>query len=259
MAANNEIIIFDRKVKRLHQKRATKLLTGNDFLIKEAAEKLIDHLDGISKKFENCLEIGARGDYLKNKIGIKKYIKTASFLGGSEVVADEELPPFKENGFDLIVSLINLHWVNDLPGLLIQLRNILKKDGLLLVSLFGAGTLSELREAFLKTEIELSKGSSPRISPFIDVRDGAALLQRAGFAMPVSDSEKIQVLYENPIKLMHDLRAMGETNALLKRNKMFSSKRFFIKLSENYKELFENEEGLIPASFEIITLSGTKN
>src|SRR6185437_3872604 len=138
----------------------------------------------------------------------------AALNGGPSAVADEEFLPFAAGSFDLVVASLSLHWVNDLPDALIQLRLALRSGGLLLASLPALGTLAELRQALTEAEIALTEGASPRVSPFPDLRDCAALLQRADFALPVADVEELQVLYAEPLRLLHELRASGETNAL---------------------------------------------
>jgi len=253
----NEIIVFDRKLKKLHRDRAVGLLANHDFLLREATSRLTQHLEGISKEFQLALDLGGRG-MIDVPPNIKKIIRTdASIKNRPQLVADEEFLPFKENSFDLILSLLSLHWVNDLPGALIQIRRILKGNGLFIGSMFGPETLSELRQAIMAAEMDA--GISPRVSPFADIKTAAGLLQRAGFSMPVADAEKITVLYPDAYKLMHDLRGMGEGNALVKRRKNFTARGTMKKIGEKYREMFVDKEGLIPATFEIITLTGTRD
>lgn len=166
--------------------------------------------------------------------------------------------PFKENSFDLIISALNLHWVNDLPGCLIQIRKMLKDKGLFLASIFGGNTLHELRTVMAEVETEYRNGLSPRVSPFVDTKDAAALLQRAGFKLPVVDADEIKTLYSGLGKLVEDLRGMGETNALLKRPAPLT-KRMVKDIEQNYRKKFGDVEGLIPATFNIITLTGWKS
>jgi len=253
----NEIIIFDRRVKRLHRDRAAGLIGAHDFLLKEAASRLTQHLEGITREFPLALDFGGR-EMLDVPPNITKIIRAdASIKNRPQVVADEEFLPFKENSFDLVLSLLELHWVNDLPGALIQIRQILKKNGLFLGSMFGPETLTELRQAIMAAEMDA--GISPRISPFADIKTAAGLLQRAGFSMPVADAEKITVLYPDAYKLMRDLKNMGEGNALAKRRKNFTARGTMEKIAAKYKEMFGNKDGLIPATFEIITLTGSRD
>jgi SAM-dependent methyltransferase len=174
---------------------------------------------------------------------------------GLRVVADEEFLPFAAGTFDLVASCLSLHWVNDLPGALIQLRHALRPDGLLLVSLLGGETLHELRAALLEAEAEVTGGAAPRVSPFADVRDAGSLLQRAGFALPVVDADTITVSYPNALALMRDLRAMGEANALAERRRGFSRRGVLLRAAARYEERFADATGRVPATFKIITLT----
>lgn len=263
---NDEIRIFDRSLKRLHKQRSALSSGNNDFLIKEASDIIFERLDeDINPKFSTALNLGHKIGTLPDKSGIKTLIQcdvsadTHSKNKNLLVAGDEELLPFAEESFDLITSVLSMHWVNDLPGCLIQIRRCLKKNGLFIGTMFGINTLHEMREAIKQAEIEISGGISPRISPFTDVKNAGALLQRAGFHLPVADSNKITAIYKDAFSLMRDLRAMGETNALVKRKKSFTSKKTMELIAEKYKKLFQNEDGNIPATFEIITLTGWKN
>ena len=173
-----------------------------------------------------------------------------------QVIADEERLPFAPASLDLAVSLLSLHWTNDLVGALVQIRQALKPDGLFIGAIFGGATLTELRQSLLQAESELSNGAGPRVLPFADALDAAGLLQRAGFALPVSDVDRITVRYDHPLKLMADLRAMGEANALVDRPRRPLTRRLLARVSEIYAERFGLEDGRVPASFEIITLTG---
>jgi SAM-dependent methyltransferase len=174
---------------------------------------------------------------------------------GLRIVTDEELLPFAPASFDLVMSCLSLHWVNDLPGTLLQLRHALKPDGLLLVSLLGGDSLHELRRALLEAEAETAGGASPRVSPFADVREAGALLQRAGFALPVIDADTIGVSYPDALTLMRDLRGMGEANALSERRRPFSRRDVLLAAAERYQRLFADAAGRIPATFRVITLT----
>ncbi|MCK5750370.1 MAG: methyltransferase domain-containing protein, partial [Oricola sp.] len=172
---------------------------------------------------------------------------------GTAFVCDEETLPLAPASLDLIVSVLSLHKLNDIPGALVQMRRALKPDGLLLASLFGAATLSELRAAFLHAEAE--RGASPRVAPFPDVRDMGALLQRAGFALPVADADQVTVTYATPFDLMRDLRAMGETNALAARRKTVTARTTFVEMAKCYADLSAKADGRIPATFEILNIT----
>ncbi len=267
---NSEITVFDRERKIKQLDRAAKKFNYSDFLHVEAANRLADQFGGvIVKKFDNVLNIGARTGYLsemvKQNLAIKNLVETdisLNFLQNSKtnnfkVLANEEFLPFKDESFDLIVSNLALHWVNDLPGSLIQIKRILKKGGFFCANIFGSKTLHELRHAMILAEAD--QGTSPRVSPFIDVRDGAGLLQRAGFNEPVSVAEDIVVKYNFVKEILRDLQNTGETNSLIKLNRKFPGKKFFDKVEETYQQNFGDELGHLNATFEIITLSGWKS
>jgi SAM-dependent methyltransferase len=172
------------------------------------------------------------------------------------VAADEEALPFRDGSLDLVVSALALHFVNDLPGALVQIRRALKPDGLFLAALFGGETLTELRRAFAEAEVEVEGGISPRVVPFPDLRDLGALLQRAGFALPVADIERVTVRYATVFALMHDLRGMGATNALNERRRLPLRRSTLMRMAEIYARRFADPDGRLRATFEIVWLSG---
>ncbi len=172
------------------------------------------------------------------------------------VAADEEALPFADASLDLVVSALALQYVNDLPGTLIQIRRALRPDGLLLAALIGGDTLIELREAFAAAEAEIEDGISPRVAPFADLRDMGALLQRAGFALPVTDVDRLTVLYASPDALMRDLRHMGATNPLAARRRRPLRRATLTRMTDIYRERFAGPDGRIRATFEIVWLSG---
>jgi SAM-dependent methyltransferase len=174
----------------------------------------------------------------------------------TSVVADEEFLPFKEGSFDLVGSVLGLHWTNDLPGALSQIARALKPNGLFLGALFGIESLQELKACLIEAESEVKGGVSPRVSPFTEIRDAGALLQRAGLALPVTDTDFITLKYEHPFALMHELRGMGESNSLLSRQKHFTRRRIMFRTAELYVENYADSDGLIPATFQIIYMSG---
>jgi SAM-dependent methyltransferase len=171
-------------------------------------------------------------------------------------VADEEALPFADASFDLIVSALSLHWVNDLPGALIQIRRILKPDGMFIGAVLGGRTLTELRQSLLSAEEEIRGGASNRISPYLDVIDGAGLLQRAGFAMPVADNDARTVRYAHPLRLLAELRGMGETAAFADRSAPPLTRAILMRAMEIYVERFSDADGRVRATFEFVTLSG---
>ena len=172
------------------------------------------------------------------------------------MVADEEFLPFAPGRFDLVLSAMDLHWVNDLPGTLIQIARILRPDGLFLGALLGGATLWQLRQTLAAAESEIDGGLSPRVSPFADLRDAAGLLQRAGFALPVADSETIEVEYESALALMRDLSAMGESNLVVGRRRGLTGRALLLRAAELYGERFAQPSGRVTASFEVLFLHG---
>ena len=175
---------------------------------------------------------------------------------GPRVVADEEQLPFASQSLDLVVSTLALHWTNDLVGALVQARLALKPDGLFIGAFLGGATLTELRQALLAAESEISGGAAFRVSPFADAFDAAALLQRAGFALPVADVDRVEVRYSSPLGLLKDLRAMGETSVLMDRPRKPLSRRVLARALEIYAERFSGPDGKVVASFEILTVTG---
>jgi SAM-dependent methyltransferase len=259
------IDLFDRAAVRRQRERVAATLPAHDFQFREAASRLVERLDEVRRSFPLALDLGAHGgvlaEALQGRGGIETLVESdLSFAmacrgAGLRVVADEEFLPFKPAGFDLVLSCLSLHWVNDLPGTMLQLRHALKPDGLLLVSLLGGDTLHELRRALLEAEAETAGGASPRVSPFTDVREAGALLQRAGFALPVIDSDTIAVSYPDALTLMRDLRGMGETNALSERRRGFTRRTVLLRAAERYQATFGDAAGRIPATFRIVTLT----
>jgi SAM-dependent methyltransferase len=220
----NPMLVFDRSIVRLHRSRAAATVSRVADVLRDAAERLIDRLDDTNRRFSFALDIGGRGVVapLLRERGIATVAADlspamAAMTGGPCVAADEEFLPFAPGSFDLVVASLSLHWVNDLPGALIQIRQALRPGGLFLASLPALGTLAELRQALTEAEAELTGGASPRVSPFPELRDCAHLLQRAGFALPVADQEDMRLLYADPFALLRDLRAAGETSALQER------------------------------------------
>ena len=263
----DDIIIFDYLKKQAQLDRvAGARFNSADFLHRECCDRIMEQFDTIiTKKFEDCLILGSKSGYLSDKIISGKVAKTVTEADYSKAMLDssakdytkihllDEILPFKEESFDLIISPLFMHWINDLPGYLIQIRKILKKGGMFIAMLYGGQTLTSLRKALLAADSENNR-ACPRVSPFIDVRDGAALVQRAGFIEPVSASELIEVKYENVFEIMKDLKNMGENNALVRADKKYPGRDFFNKVNENY----ELQEGEYIAEFEIVQISGWK-
>jgi NADH dehydrogenase [ubiquinone] 1 alpha subcomplex assembly factor 5 len=230
----DSMLVFDRLAVRRHRDRAAKTVDRVADVLRDAAERLLDRLDDTSRSFKDALDVGGRGivaPLLRARgmrvIGCDLSPAMAALNGGLCVAADEECLPFAPASFDLIVASLSLHWINDLPGALLQLRQALRPEGLLLASLPALGTLSELRTALTEAEAEVAGGASPRVSPFPELRDCAHLLQRAGFVLPVADVEDIRLLYANPFELLTDLRAAGETNAIRERARLTPDRGLF--------------------------------
>lgn len=221
--------VFDRRAVRLHRDRAAATVHGVADVLRDAAERLLDRLDDTTARFTQALDVGGRGvvaPLLRARgIGVVSCDLSTAMArlsvggGSSAVAADEERLPFAAGAFDLVVASLALHWVNDLPGALIQLRMALRPGGLLLASVPVLGTLGALRTALAEAELGLTGGGAPRVSPFPDLRDLAGLMQRAGFEVPVADAEEIALAYADPFALLRDLRAAGEANAVVLRDK----------------------------------------
>ncbi len=224
--------VFDRVAVRRHRDRAAGSLDRVASVLADVADRLLDRLDDIKRDFTDALDVGGRGA-VAPRLRARGIAVTCSDLSpalaqqAGGVAADEEFLPFATASFDLVVANLSLHWVNDLPGALIQLRRVLRPDGLLLASLPALGTLGELRAALTAAEAEITGGAAPRVSPFPDLRDCAGLLQRAGFALPVVDGDDITLLYANPLDLLRDLRAAGETNAVALRDRRIPPRALF--------------------------------
>jgi SAM-dependent methyltransferase len=242
--------IFDRRVYALRRAK-----TRASFLAADVGENLAQRLGAVSRRFVRALDLSTRDDvFAAIAPSAENWTRTSLAHGG--VIADEEALPFAHESFDLVVSALSLHAVNDLPGALVQIRNVLKPDGLFLGALFGGATLSELRAAFAIGESEAAGGASPRVAPMADVRDLGGLLQRAGFALPVADSEKTVVRYRAFPTLVDDLRALGETNARVERRKAVLRRDVLAAMLQAYAADSADEDGRLRATFDVIYLTG---
>jgi NADH dehydrogenase [ubiquinone] 1 alpha subcomplex assembly factor 5 len=263
-ADTDPVMLFDRRAWRRHRERAARH-GPVDFLHADIALRLIERLDHVGRAFPMALDLGVQNGVLARRLAARQGVEQVVWLdpaigflagrAGWRVAADPEWLPFGEHSFDLVASTLALHWATDLPGVLIQLRKALKPDGLFLGAIFGGATLVELRTALLEAELSEENGASPRLSPTIDLADAAALLQRAGFAMPVADSEAITVTYPDMFALMRDLRAMGETNALAARRKSLTRRATLARAAVLYADRFGLADGRLPATFEILYLT----
>jgi SAM-dependent methyltransferase len=256
-------LIFDRALLRQRRRRAMALGPAT-FLLDRAAEDLADRLAAVLRRFELAVDLGTPGDAVRVALARLSSVGTvvaADVLPTSAhaetfVAADAEALPFGDATLDLVVSALALQFVNDLPGVLVQIRRALKPDGLFLAALLGGETLTELRQSFADAESEIEGGISPRVAPFADLRDLGALLQRAGFALPVTDVDRTTVRYDSAFDLMHDLRRMGATNALLARRRTPLKRATLLRMAEIYAERFSDPDGRVRATFEIVWLSG---
>jgi NADH dehydrogenase [ubiquinone] 1 alpha subcomplex assembly factor 5 len=261
-----QAVVFDRALLSARRTRAAQRLDEVDFLIRAVAERLRERLGDVRRDFPVALDLGCHTGQLARALGdcpqIGRLVQADLSYGmvrrsaGSRLVADEEALPFGPGRLDLVLSCFSLHWVNDLPGALAQIRYALRPDGLFLAAMAGGTTLAELRESLLRAELEVEGGVAPRVSPLVDVRDAGMLLQRAGFALPLVDVDTITVTYDHPLRLMAELRAMGEANALAERGRSPLGRATLLRACEIYRELFGDGDDRIPATFQILMLSG---
>jgi len=256
--------IFDRQLHARRRARAAAGFGEHSFLKQAAAEDIALRLSAINRRFERVLDLGAHDGTLARTLRadpvvaphIGEIVSADLSPAFGHVQADEEALPFQEQSFDLIVSALSLHWINDLPGALIQIRRALKPDGLFIAAVLGGRTLTELRQSLLAAEEEIRGGASNRVSPMMDVIDAAGLLQRTQFAMPVADNDARTVRYAHPLKLLADLRGMGETAAFANRSAPPLTRGILIRTMEIYQQRFSDPDGRIRATFEFVTLSG---
>lgn len=259
-------IIFDRlQLARQRRRAAAGDFRARDFLFREAADRLADRLDDVARRFPVALDLGSRTGQLREALAGRGGIGTlvqadlcpAMLSGGAglRIACDDEALPFADASLDLAMSVLSFSWINDVPGTLAQLRRALRPDGLLLAMVYGGRTLRELRDVLTRATLEIEGGAAAYVSPYVDVRDAGGLLQRAGFALPVVDSETVTVSYDHMFALMHDLRGMGEGNALVHRRRTFAKRAVFMRAAELYQQDYADAEGRIPATFELVTLT----
>lgn len=263
MAAEFEI--FDRATLNWRRERAAAQADGHAFLLERVAEDMAERLGIMQRTFPLVLNLGAHhgviGRTVRDLPGVETVIDMDASpallarCNGWRVLASEEALPFANGVFDLAVAGLTLHHVNDLPGTLLQIRRALKPDGLVLGAMLGGDTLKELRAAWLAAEAEICGGVSPRVAPFADVRDLGSLLQRAGFALPVVDSDLVTVRYGSALALMQDIKAMGASNSLAARRRVPVTRRLLMRAAQIYADIFAGPDGRVPATFEILTMT----
>ncbi len=253
-------LIARRKARALADRRP-----GADFLLRRVVEDLGDRLAAVTRPFPVAVALGGISGHVAAMLAASGRARTVlradMIAGGSgpgtpDLVCHEDALPFAAGSVDLIVSALSLQTIDDLPGTLVQIRRALAPDGLFMAALPGGDTLTELRESLAAAEIELAGGLSPRVAPFLDVRDLGGLLQRAGLALPVTDADRITVRYDSLFALMRDLRAMGATNPLVERSRRPDSRRLFLRAAELYADRFSDPDGRIRATFQIVSASG---
>ncbi len=261
--------LFDRPLLRRHRDRAARLADPDArFLLHVAVEDLRDRLAEMKREFPVAVDLGAHGDEvaraLEGRNGIRSLIAIApspaiaALCARPAIVAEEDRLPLADASADLVLSCLSLHWVDDLPGLFADVLRVLKPGGLFLAVMPGEETLRELRDSLARAELAVDGGVSPRVLPMLTIKDGGALLQRAGFAEPVADRDRITVDYANPLRLMADLRAMGETNALAERRRTPLRRATLAAAIAAYAENHANAEGRIVATFDLVTLTAWK-
>jgi SAM-dependent methyltransferase len=244
-------ILFDRALLRARQDRARNLGPAT-FLLDRIAEDMAERLNAVLRDFNNAAEVGTPGDQVRRRLACRLDRIARVDLPDSE----SEPLSLQVESLDLVISALALQFVNDLPGVLAQIRRALRPDGLLLAATLGGDTLTELRQSFAAAEAELDGGVSPRVAPFADLRDVGALLQRAGLALPVTDVDRIVVRYDSAFNLMHDLRRMGATNILVERRRTATRRATMVRMAEVYRERFADPDGRIRATFDVIWLLG---
>jgi SAM-dependent methyltransferase len=269
-APTSRIELFDRTALRRRRDRAAAGFADFDFLVRRAAEDVAGRIAAANRNFDVAADIGCHHGALaaaaaaqgmnEGKVG---FLASADLslpmlrhAPAPRIVADEEALPFAHASLNLVTSILSLHAVNDLPGALVQIRRALKPDGLFMAAMFGGDTLTELRQSLAEAEIETEGGLSPRVAPFADLRDIGALLQRAGFALPVADTDRVTVRYRDPFRLMADLRGMGETNVMTERRRTPMKRKTLMRAVEVYREKFGLPDGRVPATFDIVIATG---
>ena len=244
-------VLFDRNLLRARLGRAQRLGAAT-FLLDRVTEDMAERLGAVLRDFKRVAEVGTPGDQVASRL-----VGRFDHYGRIDLPELESEPlPLPAESLDLVISALALQFVNDLPGVLAQIRRALRPDGLLMAAMIGGETLTELRQSFAAAEAELEGGISPRVAPFADLRDVGGLLQRAGLALPVTDVDRIVVRYDSAFGLMQDLRRMGATNVLRERRRMPTRRATMLRMAEIYGERFADPDGRVRATFDVIWLSG---
>ena len=259
-------ILFDRKLLRARRARFKQEVEARSALLERVASEIAERVAIMLRPFPRALDLGAYRGLLGRKVAAlpsvgemiyaESVAELAALCPAPALVCDEDLLPFKDGSLNLVVSGLALHRVNDLPGALIQVRRALAPDGLFMAAVLGGRALSELRQALIEAEAETSGGASPRVAPFADVRDYGALLQRAGFALPVADADTLTLTYASPRELMREIRVLGGGNVLTARRKAPLARATLKRAEDIYRARFATPDGGVRATFEIVYLSG---
>jgi SAM-dependent methyltransferase len=247
--SNTAPILFDRALLRARQRRALRRASAT-FLLDRVAEDMVDRLQAVTRNFFDVADVWTPNAAVREVLLTR--FNSVRHIGAEDV----EVLPFERESLDLVVSALAFQFVNDLPGVLAQIRRALRPDGLLLAAMIGGDTLTELRQSFAEAEAECEGGVSPRVAPFVDLRDVGSLLQRAGFALPVTDVDSLVVRYDNVFALMQDLRRMGATNVMIERRRAPTRPATMMRMAQIYAQRFADPDGRIRATFDIIWLSG---
>lgn len=270
MSSNDAMIVFDRTLVRARRDRAASGFANAAFLKEWAVEDVLDRLEAVNRRFDRVLDIASHGGWFGRALAARPGLadrigwlaetdlsaRMLSDAAGAAVACDEEALPFAPQSFNLIVSTVSAHWVNDLPGLFAQARAALAPDGLFICTLIGGRTLADLRSALIEAEMAATGGAAARVSPFADAQDLGGLLQRAGFALPVTDTDTVRVRYRAPVRLLRDLRAMGETSALHDRPRRPLTRAILMDGLARFAARAADPDGRIVAAFDLITATG---
>lgn len=244
---NNPPILFDHQAVQRNMRRAAGMDKRHTFLKAEIADRLHERLQEVNRPFPKRIDLGG---------GFAPYLPQAEKEAYTNIPARDGVLNTEPSSADLVVANLGLHWVNDLPGLLVQIKNALRPDGLFCAALFGGQTLHELRHSLITAESEICGGATARVIPFADVKDLGSLLQRAGFSLPVTDMDTLTLTYEHPLNLMQELRGMGEANALAARPRTFWRRDVLLRACNIYQQQFSRDDGRVAATFEVMYLTG---